>query len=544
MLLLLVTATALRPVPALRPITAGLAAAPALSSPALAPAGSATLVPALAAPSWAPAPVTAAAPASAAPVPAPAAPFAPAAADGPAPPRSLEAARAGVSGAEFDGARVLVEANLPDPSVVRAGRDYYLTGTSNRAQDAFPLLRSRDLKEWTGAGHIFPAGRRPAWTKPGGFFWAPEIHRVAGRYVVYYTAEDRAGKLALGAAWAKSPKGPWTDLGRPMLENPGVGLIDGHPFRDRDGRLYFYWKEDSNAPTVGKPTHILVREMTPDGLGLKGRGRRILVNDRDWEGELIEGPWVVRRGGWYYLLYSANAFFDGRYAVGVARSRSPLGPFEKKGVPILRTDERWVGPGHGMVLRRQGSDFYVHHAWRPGQVGGRDIFYGGLRPPYAEGEYARVPLIRRLHWKGGWPYFKEPAPAQTSPAPAEEAPLLPADFRAPTAHPKVWGAPHDWMAGPAQPRIVWLRLRPGLDPAAREALVESLLARAGLRRESHAGAAHHYLALGEDGRSAMRGALALAADEQVAEVVIDEPAIPLLAEALAQPELPFPPAGR
>lgn len=120
--------------------------------------------------------------------------------------------------------------------------------------------------------------------------------------------------------------------------------------------------------------------------------------------------------------------------------------------------------------------------------------------------------------------------------------MLPADFRAPTAHPKVWGAPHDWMAGPAQPRIVWLRLRPGLDAAQREAAVEGLLARAGLRREPHAGAAHHYLALGEDGRSAMRGALALAAEELVEEVVIDEPAIPLLAEALAQPELPFPPA--
>jgi beta-xylosidase len=444
------------------------------------------------------------------------------------------------AGADFDGSRLLVEANLPDPAVVRAGRDYYLTGTSNRNPDAFPLLRSRDLETWTEAGHIFPAGKRPAWTKPGGFFWAPEIHRVAGRYVVYYTAEDRAGKLALGAAWAKSPKGPWTDLGRPMLSNPGVGLIDGHPFRDADGRLYFYWKEDSNGLEPKKPTRLLVRELRPDGLGFKGRARRVLVNDLPWEGELVEGPWVVRRGGWYYLLYSANAFFDGRYAVGAARARSPLGPFEKKGEPILRTDERWVGPGHGMVLRRQGRDYYVHHAWRPGQVGGRDIFYGGLRPPYAEGEFGRVPLIRRLYWKGGWPYFKDaPAPARSAPV---EEPILPADFRAPTAHPKVWGAPHDWMAGPAQPEIVWFRLRPDVDPAAREPLIESLLARAGLRREPHAGPAHQVLALGADGRSAMRGALALAAEELVAEVVIDEPAIPLLAEALIQPELPFPPA--
>lgn len=135
---------------------------------------------------------------------------------------------------------------------------------------------------------------------------------------------------------------------------------------------------------------------------------------------------------------------------------------------------------------------------------------------------------------------RSPSGLSRAPAPDEE-PLLPENYRAATVHPKVWGAPHDYMAGPPQPEIVWFRLRPGLDAAQREAVAARLIARAGLRREPHAGAAHHFLALGEDGRSAMRGALALAAEELVVEVVIDEPAIPLLAAAAVQPELPFPP---
>ena len=96
-------------------------------------------------------------------------------------------------------------------------------------------MKSKDLKSCGPVGHIFPADKRPSWTKENSYFWAPEIHRVGKRWVVYYTAEDKSGKLALGAAWTKTPEGPWTGLGRPMLENPRVGLIDSHFFRDSDG---------------------------------------------------------------------------------------------------------------------------------------------------------------------------------------------------------------------------------------------------------------------------------------------------------------------
>jgi beta-xylosidase len=322
----------------------------------------------------------------------------------PIPTAALRAAAAPELAARaFDGARPLVEANLPDPAIVRAGRTFYLTGTSNRASNAMPLLKSKDLKSWEPSGHIFPSERRPAWTKEGSYFWAPEIHRVGKRYVVYYTAEDKSGKLALGAAWAKSPAGPWTDLGRPMLENPRVGLIDSHFFRDTDGSQYLYWKEDSNGLAKPERTGIFAQRLTADGLGLIGEPVRLLENDLDWEGDLIEGPWVVKRGKYYHLLYSANAFYDGRYAVGAARSLSPLGPFVKKGDPILRTGDDWVGPGHGMVLKLGGRHHYVHHAWRPGRVGGSDLFTSAFQPPYPPGEHPRVPLISPIRWRGHWP---------------------------------------------------------------------------------------------------------------------------------------------
>jgi arabinan endo-1,5-alpha-L-arabinosidase len=349
-------------------------------------------------------------------LPAPAIAPAPALAPAVAPASALRAAASApeLAARAFDGAlppNPLVEANLPDPAVVRAGKTFYLTGTSNRAPNAMPLLKSKDLKSWEPAGHIFPEGGHPAWTKDGSYFWAPEIHRVGGRYVVYYTAEDKSGKLALGAAWAQSPAGPWTDLGRPMLENPRVGLIDSHFFRDSDGRQYLYWKEDSNGLKPQERTGILARELTADGLGFVGEPVRLLENDLAWEGELIEGPWVVKRGKYYHLLYSANVFHDGRYAVGAARSLSPLGPFVKKGDPVLRTNESWAGPGHGMVLKRGRRWDYIYHAWRAGQVEGSDRFSPAFLAPYPAGEYPRVPMIDRIHWRDNWPVIGDGTPS-------------------------------------------------------------------------------------------------------------------------------------
>lgn len=138
-------------------------------------------------------------------------------------------------------------AGYGDPAVFKTDDGYVLIATSNDAPDAFPMLRSSDLVEWTVEGFAFPVGQNPQWTLAGtkvGDFWAPEIARVGGEYWLTYTARNRDHSLSIGLAKSESPTGPWKDLGRPLLTG---GTIDAHLFVAPDGTPTLFWKEDRNG---------------------------------------------------------------------------------------------------------------------------------------------------------------------------------------------------------------------------------------------------------------------------------------------------------
>ena len=134
-----------------------------------------------------------------------------------------------------------------DPWVFHAEGAYHLAATSNDAPHAFPILRSVDLRGWDVAGFAFPGGATPAWAATGfgvGDFWAPEIIRSGGRYILCFSARQQSRELAIGLAWSDRPEGPYTAAPEPLLTG---GVIDSHLFADRDGSLYLYWKEDNNG---------------------------------------------------------------------------------------------------------------------------------------------------------------------------------------------------------------------------------------------------------------------------------------------------------
>ena len=84
-----------------------------------------------------------------------------------------------------------------------------------------------------------------------------------------------------------------------------------------------------------------------------------------WERDNLEAPWVSRVGDFYYLFYSGARYCEPDYAIGVARSRSPLGPFEKHGPPVVARDDDWTGPGHAALIEGPGAVRYLaHHAYR------------------------------------------------------------------------------------------------------------------------------------------------------------------------------------
>jgi hypothetical protein len=114
---------------------------------------------------------------------------------------------------------------------------------------------------------------------------------------------------------------------------------------------------------------------------LLGEDRMVLTNDQDWEGHLIEGPWVTCQQGRYWLFYAGNDFGTPAYGIGVAVADHPLGPYVKQAEPLLKSSKTWWAPGHASVAPGlDGEPQLFFHAFFPGS-GGYNAFRALLTTP-------------------------------------------------------------------------------------------------------------------------------------------------------------------
>jgi beta-xylosidase len=285
--------------------------------------------------------------------------------------------------------------DCPDPGVLEVGDPvvYYAVCTGG----SFPIRKSYDLVMWepTGASAL-PGGRAP-WSANGGRNWAPEMHKVGERFIVYFTAVNGNNVLSIGASTSDSPEGPFVDSGQPLVEHPD-GVIDAHYVRD-GAHHYLVYKIDGNAH--GRPTPNYIRELAPDGLSfLPGAPEIELIrnNSATWEGGVVEGSWITKHDGMYYLFYSGNVY-DHRYRTGVARANSITGPYEKFGPPILTNNNQWVGPGHGSVVHARGKPYFIYHAWR-NNGSGQNVASEGRRI-----------VLDAIVYENGWPRIHNGTPS-------------------------------------------------------------------------------------------------------------------------------------
>ena len=112
------------------------------------------------------------------------------------------------------------------------------------------------------------------------------------------------------------------------------------------------WGTDRTAlNNSGLPPAILEAMTTPirgqciakDGRSMIGTSKIVLANDLDWEGHLIEGPFVTRQEGRYWLFYAGNDFSTPSYGIGVAVADHPLGPYTKAGRAASEVHPRMAG---------------------------------------------------------------------------------------------------------------------------------------------------------------------------------------------------------
>lgn len=368
----------------------------------------------------------------------------------PPPPESAAAAAASSWRPPVLYSNPVVNTNSPDPGVLGLEDGRYVAVTSSGFsidQNIFPIRESTDLVHWRQTGYIFPTP--PRWALPP--FYAPEIHgpfagpgSKARYWAVYDALEAATGSMAVGAAWALHPTGPFTDLGAPLqravqlprgLAPRNGSAIDATLWQNHtDGAIYLLWK-NKLASTV--PGHTGVRQIVVQQLRMVlspapalvpvGSAQIVLLASEPWEAHDVEGPflWQEPSQPFVYLFYSGSNTWGTTYAVGVARATSIRGPFSKltsgpvahsrhtPGSAALSTNTTWVSPGHNSVVRKGERSYLVYHAnrWREAGV-----------------NCTRYMMVDRLTWSlTGWPQLgtADGAPSDL-PRPVPEAEQRPA----------------------------------------------------------------------------------------------------------------------
>ncbi len=121
-------------------------------------------------------------------------------------------------------------------------------------------------------------------------------------------------------------------------------------------------------------TPIMAQRLSADGCSLIGEAHLLLENDLDWEGHLIEGPYLTRQDGKYFLFYAGNDFTSPSYGIGYAVADRLTGPYRKRQEPLLRSHPNWSAPGHASVsVGSDGEPRLFFHAYHPG-TGGYNVF--------------------------------------------------------------------------------------------------------------------------------------------------------------------------
>jgi arabinan endo-1,5-alpha-L-arabinosidase len=116
-------------------------------------------------------------------------------------------------------------------------------------------------------------------------------------------------------------------------------------------------------------TPIYAQRLTETGERV-GEEHLVLTNDLDWEGHLIEGPWVTKQQGRYWMFYAGNDFGTPAYGIGVAVADHIFGPYVKQGDPLLKSTSTWWAPGHASVAPGlDGAPQLFFHAFFPGTGG-------------------------------------------------------------------------------------------------------------------------------------------------------------------------------
>ncbi len=295
----------------------------------------------------------------------------------------------------------IISGFYPDPSITRAGDDYYMVHSSFSYYPGIPIFKSGDLVNWEQIGHVLD---RPSQLNLDGLgmsrgVFAPTI-QYNGQDETFYvlnTLVDAGGNFLVTA---KDPEGPWSD----PVWLPELDGIDPSIFFDNDGKAYIV----HNGPPNGEPKYeghraIWMWEYDKKAQKVVGDGKVIVDGGVDISQQpiWIEAPHIMKVGG-EYLLSAAEGGTGPEHSQVVFKSNSIWGPYLPWNQnPILT--QRTLNPdreypvaytGHADMVETQNGEWWA-------------IFLG-VRP-YEEDYFntGRETYMLPVHWKDGWPVILE-----------------------------------------------------------------------------------------------------------------------------------------
>lgn len=255
----------------------------------------------------------------------------------------------------------LLPGYFADPTIVKFGDIYYIYATTDNemlASGAPTLWYSNDMQHWYN--YIMDVPTLSSVNLRN--FWAPDIIKADNGLYYLYFGNCQAGCNIYGY-YSEQPEGPWRKLhadDKPVIEvgfpRRGFPSLDAQFFKDDDGKIYAYW-----GTWVHYNGGYAAGELDNKTMASMKSGVNIPLNQTP---EPFEAAYMMKRNGYYILMYSGASCHDETYNVRYAYSKNPFGPFTPgANNPILSTnaDQSVHGPGHHSVLENKGDYYIVYH---------------------------------------------------------------------------------------------------------------------------------------------------------------------------------------
>ena len=246
----------------------------------------------------------------------------------------------------------------PEGTIIRG--EYWIFPTYSAPYDQqlhFDAFSSPDLVNWTKHENVL-TNQAVSWVRRA--MWAPAIVEKDGKFFLFFGANDihdpKKEVGGIGVAVADNPAGPYKDyLGKPLIGeiHNGAQPIDQFVFKDVNGQYYMIyggWSHCNIARLKDDFTGFLpfedgttFREITPEGY--------------------VEGPFMFRKDGRYYFMWSEGGWTGPNYSVAYAIADSPLGPFKRIGKVLQQDPQVGTGAGHHSVIHDEQADIWyaVYH---------------------------------------------------------------------------------------------------------------------------------------------------------------------------------------